>query len=306
MRSPSAPASRDMFGSSSSSYLSGSADLLERPPALRAGLDPAPSPLGRRRIESRRPANGRAAVQPDRRARTGAGSVRPRAAAARRRSGARARRGSRPSRARRCPALRRRAGGRPRRGARARPAAGVDASRHGDPQLDGERLAGRELQPVLALGPEQPRLDDPRLAAAELAQARRHLGRVAHPRRAACGSARSPPASCRRARPGPPRSSTARSQSRSTEAASWETNTIVPPRCLNSKILPKHLRWNSSSPTANTSSRSSTSASICAATANPSRMYMPDEYVRTGRSMKSLAARRRRRSRPSAPGSARA
>ena len=27
---------------------------------------------------------------------------------------------------------------------------------------------------------------------------------------------------------------------------------------------------------------------MCAATAKPSRMYMPDEYVRTGRSMNSL------------------
>ena len=60
---------------------------------------------------------------------------------------------------------------------------------------------------------------------------------------------------------------------------------IVPPRFLYSAILPKHLRWNCSSPTANTSSSSSTSASMCAATENPSRMNMPDEYVRTGRSM---------------------
>jgi hypothetical protein len=55
---------------------------------------------------------------------------------------------------------------------------------------------------------------------------------------------------------------------------------------LNSAILAKHLRWKSSSPTANTSSSSRTSASMCAATEKPSLMYMPEEYVRTGRSMK--------------------
>ena len=47
-----------------------------------------------------------------------------------------------------------------------------------------------------------------------------------------------------------------------------------------------HLRWNASSPTANTSSSSRMSASTCTAIANPSRMCIPDEYVRTGRSMK--------------------
>ena len=127
----------------------------------------------------------------------------------------------------------------------------------GDAELDGERLAGRELLPLLAAGPEQPRRVDP--------QPRRFRTRSGRPRsppgrarrRAACGSGRSPPASSRRARRCPSRSSTARSQSRSTEAASCETKTIVPPRCLNSKIFAKHLRWNSSSPTAKTSSRSS-------------------------------------------------
>ena len=43
-----------------------------------------------------------------------------------------------------------------------------------------------------------------------------------------------------------------------------------------------------SSPTASTSSMSSTSGSTWMATAKPSRMYMPEEYVFTGASMKRL------------------
>ena len=78
---------------------------------------------------------------------------------------------------------------------------------------------------------------------------------------------------------------TERSHSRSTEAASCETNTIVPPSCLKLKMRPKHFRWNASSPTANTSSRSRVSASRNAAMAKPSRIVIPDEYVRTGRSI---------------------
>ena len=64
----------------------------------------------------------------------------------------------------------------------------------------------------------------------------------------------------------------------------------MPPFRLKSKILSKHLRWNAASPTAKTSSSSSTSASRCDATEKPSRMNIPDEYVRTGTSMKSSSS----------------
>ena len=43
------------------------------------------------------------------------------------------------------------------------------------------------------------------------------------------------------------------------------------------------LRWKAVSPTASTSSTSSTSGSLKAATPNPSRAYIPDEYHLTGR-----------------------
>ena len=46
-----------------------------------------------------------------------------------------------------------------------------------------------------------------------------------------------------------------------------------------------HLRWKASSPTAKTSSSRRMSASTFVATEKPSRMYMPAEYVRIGRSM---------------------
>ena len=42
-----------------------------------------------------------------------------------------------------------------------------------------------------------------------------------------------------------------------------------------------------SSPTASTSSINSTSGSACTATENARRMYIPDEYVRTGSSITS-------------------
>ena len=65
-----------------------------------------------------------------------------------------------------------------------------------------------------------------------------------------------------------------------------ETNAIVLPWRLNSRIRSTHFRWKASSPTANTSSSSRMSASTLTAIEKPSRMYMPPEYVRTGRSMK--------------------
>ena len=82
----------------------------------------------------------------------------------------------------------------------------------------------------------------------------------------------------------------ARSQMRSTAFGSWETKTIVPPERLKSPIRPKHFCWNASSPTASTSSSSSTSGLTCIATENPSRMYIPDEYVRTGTCAKSSSS----------------
>src|SRR5262249_57053488 len=58
------------------------------------------------------------------------------------------------------------------------------------------------------------------------------------------------------------------------------------PRRRNSPILSRHLRVKASSPTARTSSMRRTSGSTWMATAKPSRMYMPEEYVFTGASMK--------------------
>ncbi len=79
------------------------------------------------------------------------------------------------------------------------------------------------------------------------------------PRRAAAGTRRSPRGVGPSNETSPWRNRTARSQRRSTACASCDTKRIVPPRFLNSATLPKHLRWNCSSPTANTSSSSSTS-----------------------------------------------
>ena len=62
---------------------------------------------------------------------------------------------------------------------------------------------------------------------------------------------------------------------------------MVFPRRLKSANLSRHFRLNPSSPTARTSSIRRTSGSTWTATANPNRMYMPDEYVLTGESMKS-------------------
>ena len=65
----------------------------------------------------------------------------------------------------------------------------------------------------------------------------------------------------------------------------WLTKRIVRPSPVTSRILPRLLRWNSASPTDNTSSTSRTSGSRCAATAKANRMYMPLEYRFTGVSM---------------------
>ena len=53
--------------------------------------------------------------------------------------------------------------------------------------------------------------------------------------------------------------------------------TIVLPCWRKSAIFSEHLRWNSASPTASTSSMSRMSGSTLIATENPSRTYMPDE-----------------------------
>ena len=152
-----------------------------------------------------------------------------------------------------------------------------------DPEPERERLAREELLP---LAPSARRAVPPRSSPRRCpTRAGPRRARPGRPRRRAPAVAddrlvRRPSNSSR-----PSRSRTARSQSRSTWVASCETKTIVPPRCLNSKTLPKHLRWKASSPTAKTSSSRRMSASRCAAIAKPSRMYIPEEYVRTGRSI---------------------
>ena len=61
-----------------------------------------------------------------------------------------------------------------------------------------------------------------------------------------------------------------------------ETNSTVRPSRLTSFILPRHLFWNSASPTASTSSTIKISGLRCAATANARRTYMPLLYRFTG------------------------
>ena len=85
-------------------------------------------------------------------------------------------------------------------------------------------------------------------------------------------------------------SSIARSQRRSTELGSCETNTIVPPARLKSQIRPWHFCWKASSPTASTSSSSRMSGWMCIATEKPRRRYMPDEYVLTAWSANSSSS----------------
>jgi hypothetical protein len=57
----------------------------------------------------------------------------------------------------------------------------------------------------------------------------------------------------------------------------WLTKSTVRPLRSTSSIFPRQRRWNSTSPTASTSSTSRISASMWAAMANPSRRYIPDE-----------------------------
>ena len=56
-----------------------------------------------------------------------------------------------------------------------------------------------------------------------------------------------------------------------------DTNTTVLPLRTSASIRSSDLRWNDASPTDSTSSTSRMSGSMCAATAKPSRAYMPDE-----------------------------
>src|SRR5437867_2121356 len=88
----------------------------------------------------------------------------------------------------------------------------------------------------------------------------------------------------------PESSQSASSQNRSTSVSECVTRRIVFPLRLNSANLSRHLCVKPSSPTASTSSTSRTSGSTWIATAKPSRMYMPDEYVFTGASMNSRSS----------------
>ena len=81
-------------------------------------------------------------------------------------------------------------------------------------------------------------------------------------------------------------SSSAREHSRVIADMLWLTNRTVRPPRPTSCILPRHFCWNAASPTANTSSTMRISGSRCAATANASRTYIPDEYRFTGVSRK--------------------
>ncbi len=57
----------------------------------------------------------------------------------------------------------------------------------------------------------------------------------------------------------------------------WLTKITVRPPCATELIFPIDFCWNWRSPTESTSSTIRTSGSRCAATANASRTYMPDE-----------------------------
>ena len=67
------------------------------------------------------------------------------------------------------------------------------------------------------------------------------------------------------------------SQKCSTRFSEWVTSRMVLLRRRNSANLSRHFTVKPWSPTASTSSTSSTSGSTWIATANPSRMYMPEE-----------------------------
>ena len=69
----------------------------------------------------------------------------------------------------------------------------------------------------------------------------------------------------------------ASSHSCDTRSMLWVTSTIVTPRDRSLFRCSKQRRWNSSSPTAITSSTIRICGSTCTATENPSRTYMPLE-----------------------------
>ena len=66
---------------------------------------------------------------------------------------------------------------------------------------------------------------------------------------------------------------------------SWLTKRMVRPCSRSSFMRSLHLAWKRASPTARTSSMSSISVSICEATLNARRRYMPLLYRFTGMSM---------------------
>ena len=133
---------------------------------------------------------------------------------------------------------RRRAAGRPRPAARRRAAAAEPRAR---PRASAGARTARPRRGMLALLAVRRRtsraLRDPRLAAPPLAQTARALGRIALVGEQARGTRSARRASARRTSCCPSRSRIARSHSRSTAEASCETNTIVPPFRLNSRIL---------------------------------------------------------------------
>ena len=239
----------------------------------------------RRRTRARRRASGRGARRSRRSGRAVGGSARRRAEASRSRSG-------RPARPRRDPAERSQVDGFA-RDERARVVAQLELEpRRRDsvrgrqmPTSNRERLAGEELKPLLAFAAEQRGRGDRRLARAPLAQPGPALGRVDLVRECApVASDRFPgrPVECdaARARGRPTARRGARRRRRRARRRRSSRRS-----CLKVKMRPKHLRWNASSPTANTSSSSRMSASRNAAIAKPRRIVIPDEYVRTGRSI---------------------
>ena len=253
-RSPSAAASRDRRAVLTTAQL---ARPVRSPPSSsrpskqnRAGCGPRREDEETNRIVERMQERATAASQ----GRAGDGTARPREAAGRGETAARVRRGRGSSRARRCPGSPSRGRGRRGRAARAtqpggrrRRRPGRHPQRRGSPAANCSRSSpssSRSEAEVMRASPV-PHSRSPPSSSSGLASAARRR------RYSAIASAVDPSNATE-----PWRSSTARSHSRSTACASWETKRIVPPRPLNSAILPKHLRWNCSSPTANTSSSS--------------------------------------------------
>ena len=72
-------------------------------------------------------------------------------------------------------------------------------------------------------------------------------------------------------------STIARSHTWRTMCVEWLTITIVAPCSWRARSRAKHFCWKRASPTARTSSTSRMVGSMCAMTAKPSRMNMPDE-----------------------------